>query len=453
MDIDFSFNFGADFSRFDASGYDSSTTGSYEYDSISFDFSVEDYVAGRRRRRRRRRPRRPNRQLRFQSVLTSCWYVNFLKPGQTRDMAHELSSSDRFGEFRHWFRMSLAKVEELTRTLIARGYIRRPRSLVRRAEFFERAELLVMSALYILGHGAAFRSVRALTHICMSDIHKFFFVFLDAFMEMRGEYISLPENIAELNRITRCYEACGLPGACGSMDVVHIKWSACPTGDLNRAKGKEGYPTVAFQCITDFNRRILGVYGPQFGTFNDKHIVKIDQNVREIRKGWMKDVVWRYFTAEGEVREERGMYLICDNGYLRWPQSICPYEGANKATLEGYFSTNLESVRKDVECTFGILKKRWRILNNGLNYRDIGKCEKIFVACACLHNFLLDQMERTDVRVGRGYPIGDDGLWLSGHTTVDTTETEKFLATQFGRRRALLARHLCVFRKKGQIPV
>ena len=41
MNIDFSFNFGADFSRFDESGYDSSTTGSYEYDSISVDFSVE----------------------------------------------------------------------------------------------------------------------------------------------------------------------------------------------------------------------------------------------------------------------------------------------------------------------------------------------------------------------------------------------------------------------------
>jgi len=62
-------------------------------------------------------------------------------------------------------------------------------------------------------------------------------------------------------------------------------------------------------------------------------------------------------------------------------------------------------------------------------------------------------MERTDVRVGRGYPIGNDGLWLSGHTAVDLTETEKFLATQFGRRRALLARHLRVFRQKGQLPV
>ena len=36
---------------------------------------------------------------------------------------------------------------------------------MRRAEFFERAELMVMTALYILGHGAHFRLLRALTHI------------------------------------------------------------------------------------------------------------------------------------------------------------------------------------------------------------------------------------------------------------------------------------------------
>ena len=78
----------------------------------------------------------------------------------------------------------------------------------------------------------------------------------------------------------------------------------------------------------------------------------------------------------GGIAQERGMYLICDNGYLRWPASICPYEGATNSTLEGYFSTNLESVHKDVECTFGILKKRWKILHNGVMYWDISVCEK-----------------------------------------------------------------------------
>ncbi len=77
------------------------------------------------------------------------------------------------------------------------------------------------------------------------------------------------------------------------MDVVHVKWSSCPTGDHNRAKDKAGYPTLAFQCITDYNHRVIGIYGPQFGTRNDTEIVKVDPNVYPIRHGWYKDVSWK----------------------------------------------------------------------------------------------------------------------------------------------------------------
>jgi hypothetical protein len=228
------------------------------------------------------------------------------------------------------------------------------------AEFRERAELLVMSSLYILGKGAAFHSCKALCNISTLQVHKFFFKFLDVFLDMHEEYIKLPGNVAELNCVTQLYTSVGVPGACGSVDVVHIKWSSCPAGDYNQAKGKEGYPSIlGFQVITDFNWRILGVYGPQFGTANDKHIVKTDTIVKKIHLGWFKDVWWCYYMEESCIRHKRGVHLICNNGYLHWPSSICPYEGHKCSTLEGYFSSNLESMRKDVECTFGILKKRW----------------------------------------------------------------------------------------------
>ncbi len=154
------------------------------------------------------------------------------------------------------------------------------------------------------------------------------------------------------------YNAAGLPGCVGSMDVVHVKWSHCPTSDHNCAKGKEGYPTLGFQCITDFNRRVMGIYGPQFGSQNDKDIVKHDDNVRAISQNHLfTNATWQYYDCDENVRSERGMYLICDNGYLLWPTLICPYSKANNTTQEGFFSTNLESVQKDVEYTFGILKK------------------------------------------------------------------------------------------------
>ena len=127
------------------------------------------------------------------------------------------------------------------------------------------------------------------------------------------------------------------------------------------------------------------------------------------------------------------MYLICDNGYLQWPTSICPHVNYTAASVEGYFSSNLESVRKDVECTFGILKKRWKILNNGLLHRDMRTCEKTFVACCCLHNFLIDIIDRSSVRVGRGIPFVSDGIWFDSHTSssVNHNMGDSALAIQF----------------------
>ena len=96
-------------------------------------------------------------------------------------MTYGLSGSDRYGEFWHWFWMPLTKVESIVDMLIDREYVKPARSLIWHAEFCERTELFVMSALYILANGAHFRSLYALTNISTSDNHKFFFVFLDAF--------------------------------------------------------------------------------------------------------------------------------------------------------------------------------------------------------------------------------------------------------------------------------
>ena len=105
-----------------------------------------------------------------------------------------------------------------------------------------------------------------------------------------------------------------------------------------------------------------------------------------------------------------------------------------------------------MECTFGILKKRWRVLNNGILFRDIDVCDKVFTTCYCLHKFLLNLMERHNVRVGRGGPLENDGIWLSGNTATNhDVETNTILANKFVRRREILAMHLRVLREIGPI--
>ncbi len=139
---DFGADFGASFG-FDAIGnafgnfafpdfFEDLVTSDFEDGSSASSFALftSDDTRGHRRRQRRRRcrPRQLNRLFRVKSVKKSCWYKEFTAPGKTRDLTHLLSSSDRYGEFRHYFRMPLSKVEELTDKLIASGYFRYPRT-------------------------------------------------------------------------------------------------------------------------------------------------------------------------------------------------------------------------------------------------------------------------------------------------------------------------------------
>ena len=58
------------------------------------------------------------------------------------------------------------------------------------------------------------------------------------------------------NQNSKWYSAVELPGAYSSMDIVHVKWLNCPTGNHNLMKGKEGYIMLGFQCIFNYSRRL-----------------------------------------------------------------------------------------------------------------------------------------------------------------------------------------------------
>jgi hypothetical protein len=47
-------------------------------------------------------------------------------------------------------------------------------------------------------------------------------------------------------------------------------------------------------------------------------------------------------------------------------------------------------MRKDVECTFGILKGRWRILKSGVRTYGADSVDRVWFTCCALHNWLLE---------------------------------------------------------------
>ena len=94
-----------------------------------------------------------------------------------------------------------------------------------------------------------------------------------------------------------------------------------------------------------------------------------------------------------------GAYVIVDNGYLNWSCTVPPF-GVSNNINEIRWSKWLKSMRKDVECTFGILKGRWRILKSGVRLHGVDAVDSVWFTCCALHNWLLEVDGLTEEWVG-----------------------------------------------------
>ena len=107
-------------------------------------------------------------------------------------------------------------------------------------------------------------------------------------------------------------------------------------------------------------------------TWNDKTTVLNDRFRRCINEGDILSnsefELLEYDNEENIIAVKyRGIWLLSDNGYLTWSTTIPPYKQTNILT-HLLFSEWVESMRKNIECDFGILNGRFCILKYGMQF-------------------------------------------------------------------------------------
>ncbi|CAN0110840.1 unnamed protein product [Ectocarpus sp. 6 AP-2014] len=236
---------------------------------------------------------------------------------------------------------------------------------------------------------------------------------------MYDEHIHLPtEESGKLDLVMEQYDRLGFTGAMGSMDVTHIAWSRCPYNQARSYTGKEGFPTIGYQVTVDHAGRAIAVTEGFTGSTNDKTIVCWDAAVEKIRTDKQyTEKTFDVYNEDGTTTTLKGCYVLVDNGYHKWQILIEPskYPLSENDLL---FSKRLESVRKDVECFFGILKGRFRILKLAMAYQSQERIDNVFFTCCILHNMLhtFDGMDQ----------LVENRNWVSsaGVGTTSVTEPE-----------------------------
>ena len=152
----------------------------------------------------------------------------------------------------------------------------------------------VMLALRYLASSASFEMLGELSQTSESLARVAAMTWCREFSKRRGVDWCSPPTGDALKEQMYIFARCGFPGAIFSCDVVHLAWDKCPAGLASIHRGKEGYPTRAFEVSVTHDKGIIAATTGHPGARNDKTIVRYDDFILDIKeKRLWSDVVFK----------------------------------------------------------------------------------------------------------------------------------------------------------------
>ena len=174
-------------------------------------------------------------------------------------------------------------------------------------------ELLLLGSLFFLGWDTTFEFISTNNEIDSEVQRVFHHRWTKNMMSIKDEYIHMPRDEAELEFVVDQYDCYGFPGCVGSIDVVQIGWSNCPSSWLPLFKGKDKHASIGFQVIVSARRFIQAVSVAFAGTINDNVSVLYVPFIKALQPGgdsWLNKILWYTEGEKGELLCFKGCYVI-----------------------------------------------------------------------------------------------------------------------------------------------
>ncbi|OAY65043.1 putative nuclease HARBI1, partial [Ananas comosus] len=274
----------------------------------------------------------------------------------------------------HHFRMSATTFIALRDALVERGLISSTRNIT--------ADEQLGIFLYGVGHGVANRILAETFQHSGETISRDFNNVLRGIVRLKDNYIMLPSSNAVVHlRIRDNPNFHPFKNAIGAIDGTHIPVVV---------KRSQQAP---FRCRKGFTSQ------------NMMAAVSFDLNFLFVCTGWEGSTtdmrVLRWACERGGFVVPEGKYYLVDSGYANTEKFLTPYRGEryhisqfDASTLarvhrnpRDLYNHRHAQLRNVVERTFGILKKRFKILNVATPF-SYKVQYLIAMACCIIHNFI-----------------------------------------------------------------
>lgn len=204
---------------------------------------------------------------------------------------------------------------------------------------------------------------------------------------LQPEYVRFPDEQDWEAIAQGMFDTFGVPNCLGAIDGKHVRIFAPPHSGTLHYNYKR-YHSIILMAAAESNRRItwaaVGVPGSQ----NDATVFKFSELGTRINNGNANLPPDR--TIPG-TDVKTPYYFLGDGGFPVKKNIMVPYvRSACMTYSEKKFNKKLSGGRQVIECAFGILANKWKILQQPLNFK-LETTNTVVMALVCLHNYIITQ--------------------------------------------------------------
>jgi len=174
------------------------------------------------------------------------------------------------------------------------------------------------------------------------------------------------------------YKGTYIKGIIGAVDGIAIK-IRCPGGEvLNPGAyyNRKGFYALVVRAVCDARRRFIYVHANSEGSTPDS-------------VAWGCSSLGDYLSSNGLPS---GFFIAGDAAYSCSDALLTPYPGNNLPADKDAFNYFQSYYRIEIECSFGMLNRRWGIFWRPLEM-SVGKATRVITCCMKLHNICIDAQD------------------------------------------------------------
>lgn len=181
------------------------------------------------------------------------------------------------------------------------------------------------------------------------------------------------------------WEKWNLPHCVGSIDGKHVRIK-CPANSGTMFYNYKQYFSIVLQAIADANYKFITIEVGAYGKQSDGGIFQSSQSYSLLKNGQFN---LPQTTSLPDSDIQFPFYIIGDEAYPLTNFLMRPFPRRQLSHEHESFNRRLSRARRCVECAFGILVARWRILTKAIETNP--SVAEIIIKCVCLlHNILID---------------------------------------------------------------